>query len=339
MVLGHSRDSFVGLVGSMDLVTFWACHRAAFAHFGGVPRELLYDRTKKVIRSHVGRERRVDERLYHPEALASAQHYGFRLRLRRARRAKTKGKVESNVPYVRERLFRGQRFRDYEEANRRWEGWNGDVAGRRLYGTTARSSPCTPSATAPRSGRCRPSPTWWSSAPSAAPRPRGSDRLSRLATGQARRNRPQPGRRGSVGGPTAVAARAADRRTEPLHDAYLQRAPPDSAEEADPHSSMTIHRHSSITLGNRGDVYQLVAAGLRGGKTVPESVCDHPMVFVTLTAPSFGPVHSRRMAGDEAQRCRPRRRAEVCRHGVRLSCGDPRRGRPAAGRASVRGVI
>jgi transposase len=41
MVLGHSRDSFCRLVGSLDLVTFWACHRAAFAHFGGVPRELL----------------------------------------------------------------------------------------------------------------------------------------------------------------------------------------------------------------------------------------------------------------------------------------------------------
>jgi hypothetical protein len=42
----------------------------------------------------------------------------------------------------------------------------------------------------------------------------------------------------------------------------------------------------------RGDAYQLVAAGLRGGKGVPESVAGHPMVFVTLTAPSFGPVHS-----------------------------------------------
>src|SRR4051794_31347690 len=36
----------------------------------------------------------------------------------------------------------------------------------------------------------------------------------------------------------------------------------------------------------RGDAYQLVAAGLRGGKGVPESVTEHPMVFVTLTAPS-----------------------------------------------------
>lgn len=39
MVLGHSRDAFCSFVGSMDLVTFWGCHRAAFSHFGGVPKE------------------------------------------------------------------------------------------------------------------------------------------------------------------------------------------------------------------------------------------------------------------------------------------------------------
>jgi hypothetical protein len=84
----------------------------------------------------------------------------------------------------------------------------------------------------------------------------------------------------------------------------------------------------------RGDAYQLVAAGLRGGKGVPESVTDHPTIFVTLTAPSFGAVHSRRLRNDRPQRCRPRRRAEVCPHGRRLSCGevhaedDPRLGEP-----------
>ena len=135
MILGHSRDSFVRLVGSMDLVTFWACHRAAFAHFGGVPRELLYDRTKSVIRSHVGYERRAGERTFHPEALASAHHYGFQMRLCRAYRAKTKGKVESDVPYVRERLLRAHRFCDYEQANTAWGAWNEDVARARVHGT------------------------------------------------------------------------------------------------------------------------------------------------------------------------------------------------------------
>lgn len=135
MVLGHSRDSYCRLVGSLDLVTFWACHRAAFAHFGGVPRELLYDRTKTVVRSHVGRERLQGERRFHPEALASAHHYGFRIRLCRPYRAKTKGKVESDVPWVRERLLRAHDFSDYAEANRAWAAWNEDVARARVHGT------------------------------------------------------------------------------------------------------------------------------------------------------------------------------------------------------------
>ncbi|WP_405587918.1 replication initiator [Streptomyces sp. NBC_01190] len=42
----------------------------------------------------------------------------------------------------------------------------------------------------------------------------------------------------------------------------------------------------------RYDTYQLIAAGLRGGKTVPTRVSTHPRVFATLTAPGFGPVHN-----------------------------------------------
>ncbi|MDQ0683475.1 hypothetical protein QFZ56_002438 [Streptomyces achromogenes] len=42
----------------------------------------------------------------------------------------------------------------------------------------------------------------------------------------------------------------------------------------------------------RYDTYQLIAAGLRGGKIVPTSVAAHPRVFATLTAPGFGPVHN-----------------------------------------------
>jgi Replication initiator protein, pSAM2 len=73
----------------------------------------------------------------------------------------------------------------------------------------------------------------------------------------------------------------------------------------------------------RGDAYQLIAAGLRGGKGVPESVTEHPALFVTLTAPSFGLVHTRRTGADgTARRCRPRRNAPSCSHGIRLSCGE-----------------
>jgi len=135
MVLGHSRDSFCALTGSQDLVTFWACHRQAFRHFGGVPRELLYDRTKTVVRQHVGREVTLERRIFHEEALASAHHYGFSMRLCQAYRAKTKGKVEHDVPYVRERLLRGHSFTSYEQANIAWRSWNEDIARQRVHGT------------------------------------------------------------------------------------------------------------------------------------------------------------------------------------------------------------
>jgi len=44
----------------------------------------------------------------------------------------------------------------------------------------------------------------------------------------------------------------------------------------------------------RADAWHLIAAGLRGGKGVPEDTATHPTLFVTLTAPSFGPVHRSR---------------------------------------------
>ena len=60
----------------------------------------------------------------------------------------------------------------------------------------------------------------------------------------------------------------------------------------------------------RQDAYHLIGAGLRGGKGVPDIVIEHPAVFVTLTAPSFGLVHTRPLdPGGEPRRCRPRRDA------------------------------
>ncbi|MCK7627784.1 plasmid replication initiator protein [Streptomyces sp. RS10V-4] len=66
-----------------------------------------------------------------------------------------------------------------------------------------------------------------------------------------------------------------------------------------------------------GDTFHLVRAGLLGGKNVPTDVRDHPRLFVTLTAPSFGPVHRTTRDGD---RCRPRRDADRCDHDRPLGC-------------------
>ncbi len=66
-----------------------------------------------------------------------------------------------------------------------------------------------------------------------------------------------------------------------------------------------------------GDTYHLVRAGLAGGKTVPPEVRNHPRLFVTLTAPSFGRVHRTTADG---KRCRPRRSTTCCPHDRPLAC-------------------
>jgi uncharacterized Zn-finger protein len=84
----------------------------------------------------------------------------------------------------------------------------------------------------------------------------------------------------------------------------------------------------------RDDTYHLIIAGLAGGKGVPEQVNAHPRVFLTLTAPSFGPVHAYREKDGKPLMCRPRKNRPLCRHGRPEGCGrrhdanDPLLGQP-----------
>jgi uncharacterized Zn-finger protein len=65
----------------------------------------------------------------------------------------------------------------------------------------------------------------------------------------------------------------------------------------------------------QADAWIMVSAGLVGGKGVPASVLSHPRVFMTLTAPSFGPVHTKRADGS----CHPKS-SLPCRHSVSQKC-------------------
>jgi hypothetical protein len=84
----------------------------------------------------------------------------------------------------------------------------------------------------------------------------------------------------------------------------------------------------------RADAYQLLRAGLAGGKGIPDTISGHPRLFFTFTAPSFGPVHSSRIRRGRVQRCRPARPEARCPHGRPRRCaarhlaGDPALGQP-----------
>lgn len=92
------------------------------------------------------------------------------------------------------------------------------------------------------------------------------------------------------------------------------------------------------------DAFQLLRAGLVGGKGVPEAVASHPAVFATFTAPSFGTVHARivkrhtcrnrRRCDCRAEPCHARRDTGLCPHGRPAVCwarhetGDTTLGHP-----------
>jgi hypothetical protein len=93
-------------------------------------------------------------------------------------------------------------------------------------------------------------------------------------------------------------------------------------------------RCPSCAATYRADAYQLLAAGLKGGKGVPDSISEHPRLFVTFTAPSFGRVHTRKAQGRLVLPCHPYRQGARCPHGLRAGCwhrhdaDDPRLGEP-----------
>jgi hypothetical protein len=108
-----------------------------------------------------------------------------------------------------------------------------------------------------------------------------------------------------------------------------------SADELDGHTYLRCGNRRAAVCPScsheyKGDAWHLLVCGLAGGKGIPEAVAGHPAVFVTLTAPSFGPVHGLRGKGP----CRARRDRPVCPHGRPAWCtarhadGDPRLGLP-----------
>lgn len=120
MTLSFSRDPFCCFTTSMDMATFWDCHRRAFAHFGGVPASIVYDRTKTVVKRHVAPGKAVP---IHPEAAAFAEHYGFVIDVLAAYRPTGKGRVERQVSIVRDHVLAGRSFDSLAEVDDTFTAW------------------------------------------------------------------------------------------------------------------------------------------------------------------------------------------------------------------------
>jgi transposase len=134
VVLGYSRLLYVEFVPRQTALTVMLGLERAFAAFGGVPRELLFDQLKAVV---VEDHRGVGGRLLeNAEFLRFAAHWGFRIRACRPYRAQTKGKVERPVRYLRENFLYGRTFLGDADLADQCTRWLAAVANPRIHGTT-----------------------------------------------------------------------------------------------------------------------------------------------------------------------------------------------------------
>lgn len=133
VVLGYSRLLWLKFYPKQDMRTLFSGLEEALAFFGGVPRELLFDQMKAVITKDL---RLLGGQLVKNEEFQRfAAHWDFTPRACRAYRAKTKGKVERPIHYVRDNFVYGRTFLgdgDLHEQSRRWL----EKANRRIHGTT-----------------------------------------------------------------------------------------------------------------------------------------------------------------------------------------------------------
>jgi transposase len=134
VVLGYSRLLWVKFFPKEDMRVLMSGLEEAFAFFGGVPRELLFDQMASVITDDL---RDQGERLVeNAEFLRFSAHWGFRIRACRPYRAQTKGKVERPVRYLRGNFLYGREFLGDSDLAAQTEAWLSNKANVRKHGTT-----------------------------------------------------------------------------------------------------------------------------------------------------------------------------------------------------------
>src|SRR6266540_3214211 len=131
IVLIFSRHQFVWPLIHQTLEEVIAGLEAAWAFFSGIPRRLIFDNFPAAV-AGADALNPVFTRAF----LEYSQARGFIADPARVRKPTDKPHTERNVPYVRERLWRGGTFIDLADVREQAEHWCREVAGTRVHGTT-----------------------------------------------------------------------------------------------------------------------------------------------------------------------------------------------------------
>ena len=131
-VLSYSRRLFVKAFLNERQDDWREGIAAAFTHFGGVPRTILGDNARALV---VGRDRATGTVVFHPGYLAFCRDWDVQPRACAPYRARTKGKTEAGVKYVKRNGLADLEFESFAALETHVAGWM-TLADARIHGTT-----------------------------------------------------------------------------------------------------------------------------------------------------------------------------------------------------------
>lgn len=131
--LGFSRRIFVKAFDHERQSAWFEGIEAAFRHFGGVTDEVLLDNARALVSRHNPATREV---VFNDRLRAFAAHWGFVPVACAPYRARTKGKDERAVGYVKRNAIAGRHFVSWQAFEAHLQAWTREVADQRIHGTT-----------------------------------------------------------------------------------------------------------------------------------------------------------------------------------------------------------
>lgn len=131
-VLSYSRRLFVKAFLNERGADWREGIAAALTHFGGVPRTLLGDNARPLVRA---RDRATGTVIFHSAYLAFCRDWDVQPRACAPYRARTKGKTEAGVKYVKRNALADQAFDSFAALEQHLAAWM-TIADQRCHGTT-----------------------------------------------------------------------------------------------------------------------------------------------------------------------------------------------------------
>ena len=131
--LGYSRCLHVRAFRNEKQEHWFGGLESAFRTFGGVPETVLMDNPRALVVRHDAASRTVQ---FNDKLIAFAKHWKFTPRACAPYRARTKGKTESGVGYVKKNAIAGHSFESWEAFEAHLARWEREVANVRVHGTT-----------------------------------------------------------------------------------------------------------------------------------------------------------------------------------------------------------